>query len=47
MRLRRVEKNMDVHTFCKGSLLKQESGPRPTGLVYQADSEKTQGMDRS
>lgn len=47
MRLRRVEKNIDIHIFCKGTLLKQENGPRPTGLVYQADSEKTQGMDRS
>lgn len=45
MRLRRVEKNLDTHIFCQGMLLKRASGPKPAGMVYQAKSEETQGVD--
>ncbi len=33
-RLRWIEKNMDVHIFCKGKLLKRGSGPKPSSKVY-------------
>ncbi len=35
MRLRWVEKNLDVHIFCKGSIIKRENAPKPSGLVYK------------
>ncbi|MEY8394764.1 exopolysaccharide Pel transporter PelG [Lachnospiraceae bacterium 45-P1] len=34
-RLRYVEKNLDVHIFCSGRLLKRGDGPKPSGLVYR------------
>ncbi len=34
-RLRYVEKNLDVHIFCNGRLLKRGYGPKPSGLVYR------------
>ncbi len=33
-RLRWIEKNMDVHIFCRGKLLKKGQGPRPSSKVY-------------
>ncbi len=34
MRLRSMEKNLDVHVFCQGSILKSHSGRRPSNRVY-------------
>lgn len=34
-RLRYVEKNLDVHVFCSGQLLKRGEGPKPSSLVYR------------
>lgn len=34
MRLRRMEKNLDVHIFCHGSILKRGKGKKPSNLVY-------------
>lgn len=45
MRLRRVEKNLDTHIFCQGTLLKRANGPMPAGMVYQAEEEKRRGAD--
>ena len=33
-RLRYLEKNLDVHIFCRGHLLKPGEGKRPNGRVY-------------
>lgn len=33
-RLRRVEKNMDVHIFCRGNLIPRGKGEMPSGKVY-------------
>jgi uncharacterized membrane protein len=35
-RLRWVEKHMDVHVFCRGSLIKRGKGKQPDGKVYDA-----------
>lgn len=35
MRLRRMEKNLDVHIFCQGYVINKESNPRPSSLVYK------------
>lgn len=35
-RLRRIEKHMDVHVFCRGTLLKRGKGKQPDGKVYDA-----------
>ncbi len=35
MRLRWIEKNLDVHIFCRGNIIKRENAPRPSGLVYK------------
>lgn len=35
IRLRWVEKNLDVHIFCQGDIIKRESGQKPSGLVYK------------
>lgn len=34
LRLRRMEKNLDIHIFCNGSLLKKGKGKMPSNLVY-------------
>ena len=34
-RLRWVEKNMDRHVFCRGNLIPQGKGKRPSGMVYE------------
>ena len=33
-RLRWVEKNLDTHVFCKGSILRKGTGPRPSSKVF-------------
>ncbi len=33
-RLRKMEKTLDVHIFCNGSILKRERGRKPSNLVY-------------
>ena len=37
-RLRWVERNLDVHTFCKGVLLKKGKGTKPPQKVYERTS---------
>ncbi|MCM1568685.1 MAG: exopolysaccharide Pel transporter PelG [Roseburia sp.] len=39
-RLRWVEKHMDVHVFCRGSILKRGKGRKPTGKVYTPERNK-------
>lgn len=34
LRLRWVEKNLDVHVFCAGALMKKGVGEQPTGMVF-------------
>lgn len=34
IRLRWVARNLDVHIFCRGSLLRKRSGEQPSGKVY-------------
>ena len=34
MRLRWVERNLDTHVFCRGTLLEWGNGKEPTGVVY-------------
>ncbi len=43
-RLRHVEKNLDVHIFCSGLLLKQGDGPKPSGLVYRKHRPDKEGV---
>lgn len=35
VRIRRMEKNLDVHVFCNGSILKKGRGKMPSNLVYE------------
>lgn len=35
MRLRWVEKNLDVHIFCQGNIVKREHVPKPSGIAYK------------
>ena len=37
-RLRYMEKNLDVHVFCKGNLMKKGEGKKPQNLVYESPS---------
>lgn len=39
-RLRRMEKRLDVHIFCQGSLLKPGMGTQPPGKVYEKAEKK-------
>lgn len=41
-RLRWVEKNMDRHVFCRGNLIPQGKGKRPSGMVYERKAEQEQ-----
>lgn len=41
-RLRGVEKNMDRHVFCRGNLIPQGKGKRPSGMVYERKAEQEQ-----
>ncbi|MCQ2496990.1 MAG: exopolysaccharide Pel transporter PelG [Lachnospiraceae bacterium] len=43
-RLRYIEKNLDVHIFCNGSLMKHGEGKMPSNLVY--DKFKTAGYSK-
>lgn len=36
-RLRKMEKTLDVHIFCNGSILKRGKGKKPSNLVYVKD----------
>lgn len=36
-RLRKMEKTLDVHIFCEGSILKKGKGKRPSNKVYDRD----------
>ncbi|MCC8049854.1 MAG: exopolysaccharide Pel transporter PelG [Clostridiales bacterium] len=42
-RLRWVERHMDAHVFCRGSIMKKGKGKRPSGLVYDARSAAAKG----
>ena len=46
MRLRWVEKNLDVHIFCRGAIIKQESGQMPSSLVYRKADENEEKENR-
>ena len=35
-RLRAMEKNLDIHVFCKGNLMKKGEGRKPSNLVYES-----------
>ena len=37
-KLRRLEKNINIHIFCNGTIIKQVKGRRPSGKVYPAVS---------
>ena len=34
-RLRHIEKNLDIHVFCKGNLMKKGEGRKPSNLIYE------------
>ena len=34
-RIRRMEKTIDIHTFCRGNMLKKGHGRMPSNLVYE------------
>ena len=36
LRLRHIEKNLDIHVFCKGNLMKKGEGRKPSNLVYSS-----------
>lgn len=40
LRLRWVEKHMDVHIFCRGSMLRRGKGKRPAGQVFDRYSQE-------
>ena len=42
-RLRHMEKTLDVHTFCKGELLKKKKEHRPSSKVYDRYVEERKG----
>lgn len=46
MRLRWVEKNLDVHIFCQGAIIKRESGQMPSSLVYHKADENEEKENR-
>lgn len=43
MRLRWVEKHLDVHIFCRGTIVRQESAQKPSGLVYKRPDRNPEG----
>lgn len=45
LRLRWVEKNLDVHIFCNGHLLKKRKGSRPSSKVYDRYETKEEGNE--
>lgn len=40
IRLRYIEKHLDAHIFCEGSLLKPGMGTQPPGKVYDKNIQK-------
>ncbi len=45
-RLRWVERNMDVHTFCQGRILKAGKGEKPDQKVYERKKEESKWKQR-
>ncbi len=45
-RLRWVEKHMDVHIFCRGSMLRRGKGKRPSGQVFNRYSQEPAAEQR-
>ena len=41
-RIRFMEKHLDAHIFCRGSLLKPGMGTRPPGQVYTKNEKTTE-----
>ena len=37
-RLRWVEKNIDVHIFCRGDILRRKRAKRPSGISYRKNA---------
>jgi hypothetical protein len=35
-----MEDNLHIHVFCNGNILAQEKGKRPSGMVYNGNTEK-------
>lgn len=47
MRLRWLEKHMDVHIFCRGTIVERKKSLKPSGLVYQkGDRQQEQEQDQ-
>jgi len=46
-RLRWVEKNMDVHIFCRGSILKRGKGKRPDGQIFDRRKQETKELQKA
>ncbi|MBE5966463.1 MAG: hypothetical protein E7255_05785 [Lachnospiraceae bacterium] len=44
-RLRWIERNMDTHVFCRGTVLKQESGEMPEPDIYNAYKKRTASVN--
>lgn len=44
-RLRWLEKNLDVHIFCNGNILKRGQGPKPSSKVFDRYQEKQEKED--
>ena len=40
-RLRRMEKNLDEHMFCRGNIMKQAKGIKPSPKVFDLEEQKT------
>ncbi len=40
IRLRWVERRLDIHIFCKGNLMKRGEGKKPSNLVYKRGKER-------
>ena len=43
LRVRWLEKNMDVYVFCQGYIIKRENAPKPSGLVYKKAEKGREG----
>ncbi len=46
VRIRWVEKHMDAHIFCRGNLIANGKGKKPSGLVYKKKAELEEGESR-
>ena len=40
MRLRWVERHLDLHIFCQGQLIRRKTGRKPSGKVYERTNGK-------